>query len=216
MLNWSLKTSWSTTLTSSGTFLMMWGFFCYWGFELLNTLIQDSSISQETAAVYSLRVKRCVWKSLSFCRWWHIYCISCAAHRSFSGWSNQEGNLKANIWMCNLLQQKSWHSVPLWVQAVSLKQLLMFGAEGNSHEAALSFFHLFLLHHSGDVWHYSGWEPVGRCLWTPRRVLGSVLASYAHITQHAAQPTVGTQSGLHGALTLSCCHSGEITIKLPQ
>lgn len=63
---------------------------------------------------------------------------------------------------------------------------------------------------SGDVWHYSGWEPVGRCLWTPCRVLGSILASYTHVTQHPAQPTVGTQSGLHGALTISCCHSGII------
>lgn len=86
------------------------------------------------------------------------------------------------------------------------------GAERNSHKAApattttfLSFFPL-----SGDVWHYSGWEPVGRCMWTPCRVLGSILASYAHVAQHAAQPTAGSQSGLHGALPVSCCHSGEI------
>lgn len=83
----------------------------------------------------------------------------------------------------------------------------MFGAERNS--TFLSFCST-----SGDVWHYPRWEPVGRCLWTPWRVLGSLLASYTHVTQHTSQPPVGAQSGLHGALTVSCCHSGEIPIKM--
>lgn len=80
-----------------------------------------------------------------------------------------------------------------------------FPRSGISGYTFISFFSL-----SGDVWHYSGWEPVGRCMWTSCRVLGSILASYAHVTQHAAQPTAGAQSGLHGALPVPCCHSGEI------
>ena len=62
---------------------------------------------------------------------------------------------------------------------------------------------------SGNVWYYSGWEPAGGCVWTPGRVPGGVLACYTHFTEHATQPPAGTQSGLHGAVPVPCCHSGE-------
>lgn len=101
---------------------------------------------------------------------------------------------------CSLKQSMTFCSLHWWLV---LKEIPM----KHNFPTFLSFFSA-----SGDVWHYPRWEPAGRCLWTPCRVLGSILASYTHVTQHTAQPTAGTQSGLHGALTLSCRHSGEITI----